>query len=197
MLERFTTAARTTVLNARTEARQLGHPQIGTEHLLLALLQPGTDIAHDVLTAAGLRHDTATAAVTRLVGTVAPFGPADVAALEAIGIDLDAVRARLEETFGRGALDPAPPKPRRGLFGRRTEPRTGRFGPRAKVVLELALREALRLHHNYIGTEHLLLGIIREQQGLAAKVITDAGVDLRELRRSTEAAITASGRPAA
>ncbi|MBV1850829.1 Clp protease N-terminal domain-containing protein [Catellatospora tritici] len=196
MLERFTTAARTTVLAARTEARQLGHPQIGTEHLLLALLRPESGTAYEILTTAGLDHATTTAAVTRLVGTIAPFGPGDVAALEAIGIDLEAVRTRLEETFGPGALDPAPPKPKRGLFGRRTEPRTGRFGPRAKVVLELALREAIRLHHNHIGTEHLLLGIIREQQGLAAKVLTDAGVDLRELRRSTETAIAERSGPA-
>ncbi|GHJ46778.1 hypothetical protein Cs7R123_41200 [Catellatospora sp. TT07R-123] len=197
MLERFTTAARSTVLAARAEARQLGHPQIGTEHLLLAMLHPDAGTAYDVLSAAGLDHARVTAAVTRLVGTVQPFGPADTAALEAIGIDLEAVRARLEETFGPGALDPAPPPPRRGLFGRRrAEPRTGRFGPRAKVVLELALREALRLRHNHIGTEHLLLGIIREEKGLAAKVITDAGIDLRDLRRDTEAAIGGHDNPA-
>jgi ATP-dependent Clp protease ATP-binding subunit ClpA len=53
-------------------------------------------------------------------------------------------------------------------------------------VLELSLREALRLKHKYIGTEHILLGLIREGEGLAAKIITESGVDLADLRRATE-----------
>ncbi len=195
MLERFTTAAREVVRGAQTEARQCGHRLIGTEHLLLALLHPTTGIPYDLLTAAGLGHDRVVTAIARLTDSAEPLGPADAAALEAIGIDLEAVRAKLEGTFGPGALDPPAPVPKRGLFGRRKQPSTSGhrpFSPRAKVILELALREALRLHHGYIGTEHLLLGLIREGRGLAAKILVDAGIDLNDLRTRTEAAITAA-----
>lgn len=192
MFERFTTAAREVVNGAQAEARLCRQHHIGTEHLLLAMLQPGRGLAHDVLTAAGLDHDRVAGFVTNLADATEPLGAADAAALEAIGIDLDAVRAKLEETFGPGALAPPQPPPRRGLFRRRRTPGTGHlpFTTRSKVVLELSLREALRLKHRHIGTEHLLLGVIREGKGLAARIITDAGIDLADLRRRTEQAST-------
>lgn len=193
MFERFTDAARAAVKGAQTEARELGQRHIGTEHLLLALLRPGpgTGLAHDILTATGLRHDRVAAFVTRLADATEPLGAADAAALEAIGIDLEAVKAKLEENFGPGALTPPSPPTRRGLFRRRstaTSPGHIPFTPRAKVVLELSLREALRLKHGYIGTEHILLGLIREGQGLAARILTDHGIDLKDLRTRTEQA---------
>jgi ATP-dependent Clp protease ATP-binding subunit ClpA len=196
MFERFTTQAREVVIGARTEATELGHDFVGTEHLLLALLDPRRDgIAYTVLTSAGLTAEGVRGDIQRLLATSSEaLGREDAAALEAIGIDLDAVRAKLEETFGPGALSPLPRERRRGLFRRRAAPPPEfgrvRFTARAKKVLELALREAIRLRHNYIGTEHVLLGLLREGEGLAAKVIHDAGVDLDDLRRQTVASLS-------
>jgi ATP-dependent Clp protease ATP-binding subunit ClpC len=89
-------------------------------------------------------------------------------ALEAMGISLDAVRAQVEETIGQGQTAPSGHIP---------------FTPRAKKVLELSLREALQLGHNYIGTEHILLGLIREGEGVAAKVLEKLGADLNRVRQ--------------
>ena len=92
-------------------------------------------------------------------------------ALESLGISLEAVRAQVEEIIGHGGQAPSGHIP---------------FTPRAKKVLELSLREALRLKHRSIGTEHVLLGLIREGQGLGALVLAEAKVDLAELRRTVE-----------
>jgi ATP-dependent Clp protease ATP-binding subunit ClpA len=192
MFERFTDHAREVVLGARREATDLGHSYVGTEHLLLALLAPGSGAAGVVLREAGLDHDRVRADTDRLVSaSTNALGAEDAAALEAIGIDLDAVRAKVEESFGPGALKPTPPAIRGFLFRNRGGEPGGvpRFTGRAKKVLELSLREALRLHHNYIGTEHLLLGLLREGDGLAARVIHDAGIDFDDLRRHTLAAL--------
>ena len=197
MFERFTTQARDSVVRAQGEARQLGHRHIGTEHLLLVLLDPPAGVAYTVLHGAGLDAQRVRADIVRLVQNPWDLlGEKDAAALEAIGIDLDAVRAKIEETFGPGALEPDPPAPRRGIFRRRAaSPRRSAgghipFTPRAKKVLELSLREALHLRHNHIGTEHILLGLLREGQGLAAKVIADAGIDADDLRQQTIVALT-------
>jgi hypothetical protein len=147
------------------------------------------------LTAAGLNHDRVKNAVTQFVGT-----NGDAAALRSIGIDLDAIRAKLEERFGPGALDDVPPARPRGLFRRRPPARVSHhqqqasaglsghipFTPRAKKVLELSLREAVRLKHKTIGSEHILLGLIREGEGLAALIMADANVDVGHLRRAVE-----------
>src|SRR2546430_357104 len=121
------------------------------------------------------------------------LGDDGAAALKAIGIDLPAVRAKIEELFGPGALDPPDPEPRRGLLRRRRTPQgpTNRipFAARSKKVLELSLREALRLGHNYIGSEHILLGLIREGEGLAAQILVESGVSLDDLRARTMAAL--------
>jgi len=189
MFERFTTAAREAVVRARQEAQDLHHPYIGTEHVLIGLLGDGTSVAGRVLHDAGVTAPQVRAEVIRLVGTPPKlFTDEDAAALQTIGIDLDSVLARIEEWFGPGALDPPVPPARRGLLRRGPHARTG-LTPRAQKVLEPSLREALRLHHHYIGPEHSLLGLIREGNGLAAKVLVEAGVDLDDLRRATVAAI--------
>ena len=90
-------------------------------------------------------------------------------ALEAMQISTDTVRRRIEKIVGRGQAPPT----------------TGHipFTPRAKKVLELSLREALQLGHNYIGTEHILLGLIHEGDGVAAQVLVGLGVDLDRTRQ--------------
>ncbi len=89
-------------------------------------------------------------------------------ALESLGIALEGVRAQVEEIIGQGAQAPSGHIP---------------FTPRAKKVLELSLREALQLGHNYIGTEHILLGLIREGEGVAAQVLQKLGADLNKVRQ--------------
>ena len=189
MLERFTEAARAVVLGAREQARDLGHDYVGTEHVLLALLDAPGSIAHTVLSDAGLTTSRVRTDIERLVRGGA-LGADDAAALEAIGIDLAAVRAKVEESFGPGALV-LPRERRRGLFRRRGNDQVGhlRFTPRSRKVLELAVREAISRHQPRIATEHLLLGLLREGQGLAARVIRDAGIDAHELRDRTVAAL--------
>jgi ATP-dependent Clp protease ATP-binding subunit ClpA len=190
MFERFTDQARDVVKGAQEEARGLHHRYIGTEHILLALLSESSGMAATVLRDAGVFPEQMRADIEAAVGgRRTPFGPTDAEALRAIGIDLDAVREKVEETFGEGALEspPATPSRRRGLF-RRQQPAPGPppghipFTPRAKKVLELSLRESLRLKHKHIGPEHVLLGLLREGEGLAAMVLTNAGVSLDDLR---------------
>ncbi len=194
MFERFTTQARAVVELAQEEAVRLGHGYIGTEHLLLGLLDEDAGTAYAALHGAGLDRKRVRAEVARLVPSgTGPLGDEDAEALQAIGIDLPTVRAKIEEVFGPGALDPPCPPPRRGLFRRRgtTQAQRGRrpFTARSKKVLELSLREAVALHHNYLGPEHILLGLIREGHGLAAQVLTDAGLELSDLRARTIAAL--------
>ncbi|MFG3704794.1 Clp protease N-terminal domain-containing protein [Micromonospora sp. NPDC047670] len=191
MFERFTDRARTVVRVARDEARTEGQRPVGTEHLLLALLADGDSLASRVLTEAGVRADDLRARVRRHTergGT--GLADADAAALREIGIDLAAIVARIEESFGPDALREAAPPPRRRWGLRRYA--GGPFSPRAKKVLELALREALRLRHRHIGTEHILLGVLREGRGLGALVLTEAGADLDDLRRRVETALRAA-----
>lgn len=190
MFERFTNRAREVVTRAVTEAERLEHDLVGTEHLLLALLGDDAGLGVTVLRDAGVDADDLRARIERHVGRgPRVLGDADAAALREIGIDLDAVRAKIEATFGAGALRPPADPPRWGL---RRWRRGGRFSPRAKKVLELSLREALHLKHNYIGTEHILLGLVREGEGLAALVLTEAGVDLADLRRRVLDALRAA-----
>ena len=89
-------------------------------------------------------------------------------ALESLGISLEKVRQQVEEIIGAGQSPPSGHIP---------------FTPRAKKVLELSLREALQLGHNYIGTEHILLGLIREGEGVAAQVLVKLGADLGRVRQ--------------
>jgi len=137
MFERFTDRARRVVVLAHEEARLLRHHYIGTEHILLGLINEGQGLAAQ--------------------------------ALESLGVSLHAARAEVRETVGEGKKAPAGHIP---------------FTPQAKKVLELSLREALHLGHNYIGTEHILLGLLREGDGVAVQVLVRLGVDLNDVRRS-------------
>jgi len=137
VFERFTDRARRVVVFAQEEARMLDHNYIGTEHLLLGLIQEGEGVA--------------------------------ARALDAMGISLEDARRDVEEIIGKGQDVPIGHIP---------------FTPRAKKVLELALREALQLGHNYIGTEHILLGLVREGEGVAAQVLQKRGADLARVRET-------------
>jgi ATP-dependent Clp protease ATP-binding subunit ClpC len=137
VFERFTDRARRSIVLAQEEARLLNHNYLGTEHLLLGLIQQGDGVAAKTL--------------------------------ESLGITLADARGQVEEVIGRGGQEPA----------------TGQipFTPRAKKVLELSLRESQQLNHNYIGTEHILLGLVREADGVAALVLRNLGADLRRVRQ--------------
>lgn len=135
MFERFTDKARRAVVLAADEARQLGHDHIGTEHILLGILNEGAGIAASALTS--------------------------------LGITLDSARAQVAATVARGA---APPE-------------RIPFTTRAKRSLELALREALQLGYDYIGTEHILLGVIHDDKSTGAQALTGLGADLGAVRQ--------------
>jgi ATP-dependent Clp protease ATP-binding subunit ClpA len=167
MFERFTTSARQVVEHTQEEARRLQHDSIGSEHLLLGMLAEQHGVGARILREAGLRLDDVRDAVARRSPALS-----DAAALETLGIDLEAVRRKLEATFGPGALDRRPAGRKRGHIP---------FDGDAKQALELALRESLRLKHRYIGTEHILLGLLRQNRGLAGDLLRDAGVDHAEV----------------
>lgn len=182
MFERFTTGAREVVVLAQDEARRLRHNYLGTEHLLLGLLREQAGVGRKALDRLGVELDDARSDVVRIIGEGDPE-EGDAEALRSIGIELDEVRRRVEATFGPGALERVrATRPRRR--DKRCAPMSGpapfgggaasgpiRFTPRAKKVLELARREALALHHGFIGTEHILLGVVREGQGVATEIL--------------------------
>jgi len=155
MFERFSGAARRVVLDGLTIATELGVDKVGPPHLLLAVAAgEGTGarvLAGYGVTPAALR--AAAAGGTRRAGLTED----EVAALRSVGIDADEVFRRIEEAFGPDALadaEPARPRRRVGRLG-------GPFDRSAKKVLELSLREAIALRHRAIGTEHLLLALLR------------------------------------
>ena len=136
MFDRFTDRAKKVMSLARQASQQFSHEYVGTEHLLLGLIQEGSGVAANVLK--NLRVDLES--VRREIQTIVKHGPAPV------------------------TVDMVP------------------FTPRAKRVFELATEEAGRLSHHYLGTEHLLLGLIRENEGIAHHVLINHGVKLEEAR---------------
>ena len=203
MFERFTEPARRAVVDAQEQARDLRHGYIGTEHLLLALLREPSSVARRALDRLGVERDAVRSDVVRLVGEGPPMGlgEQDAEVLRSIGIDLDEVRRRLEEAFGAGALE----RRDRVRHGRRRKgrcetvaghvPFTGHipFTPRAKKVLELSLREARQLGHGYIGTEHILLGLVREREGMAARILAQRGASDQRVRNVVIDELTRAG----
>jgi ATP-dependent Clp protease ATP-binding subunit ClpA len=179
MFERYTKDARHVVLTAVTTAADTGAAKVAPEHLLLTLAAAGEGVGARVLGSYGV-----TAAGLQGGGTGAQgqagFTDEEISALRSVGIDAEEVFRRIEEAFGPGALDePATPAPsrRRGLVG-------GPLDREAKKVIELSLREAIALHHRYIGTEHMLLALLR--QGVAAPmstVLTEHGVTYQDAKQ--------------
>src|SRR5580658_428660 len=191
MFERFTDKARTVVIAAKTKAQERGDDQIRPAHMLYGLAA-SDGVAARALTALGVDA----AAVARELGRAGTAGAArggaapadergdDAEALAAIGIDLDEIKRRIEENFGPDALGRVPLTPKGPLnwTGGRLP-----LNEQAKLTLALSLREARAMHHNYIGTEHLLLGLIRVAEryphgDFAAVTLRDLDLDPARVR---------------
>jgi len=177
MFERFTTDARRVVVSAQETARDLGHPELGDEHLLLGLLQtPG--VAADVLRAAG--------ADPVVLRDVVARGDDAGEALAALGIDLDEVRRRAEAAFGPGALDQPAPR-RRGRLPRLLGDAHLPLTRPARKVIEGSLVAARALGHDALHTEHLLLGLLALGDSPGNRALRRGGVVLD--RQTAEAAV--------
>lgn len=175
MFERFTAEARQAVVRSQHEARNFRHPYIGAEHLLIATLTIDNGPAARALATFGVDAERAR---RRLGDWIGPGGEElDGEALAALGIDLDQVRRATEEVFGPGALD-RPRRPGKEIKGHLP------FTPRAKKTLELALREAISMKHNFISDGHLLLGILRAEPNAATKLLDQLGVPRDKLREA-------------
>jgi ATP-dependent Clp protease ATP-binding subunit ClpA len=204
MFERFTDKARKVVSLALAKAKEQGDDQIRPVHMLYGVT--ATDgVAARALTALGV--DTAAVERELARSTRASGGPlsarddtadGDAEALAAIGIDLDEIKRRIEESFGPGALEGVPLTPKGPLNW------TGRLplSEQAKLSLALSLKEARALHHNYIGTEHVLLGLLRAAERhprgeFAAATLPDLGLDPATARGRvlTEVTQILGGRP--
>ena len=174
MFERFTQDARGIVIEAQEQARKLEAREITADHLLLGILASGDNPAARVLHQLGIERDVVAQRTRRL-------GAADAQALEAIGVDLEAVRERVEASFGAGALDRTPH--RRFRFpGRRSAGGHIPFTASAKGALEHSLRQAIALNDKAIAVEHILLGLIAEDSGLAARTLASLGADPAQVR---------------
>jgi len=175
MFERFSKEARAAVIAAQQAARDAGSRQIDTRHVLIALAErPGP--ARDAL---GAVDDPAGLAAR--IRTELQDDALDGGALSSLGIDLDEVRRRADETFGPGALDQAGWRRRPGRFEGGHMP----FARDAKKSLELALREAVRLGSKSIDGGKLLLGILRADCP-GRRALETAGVDVAALRAAVE-----------
>jgi ATP-dependent Clp protease ATP-binding subunit ClpA len=182
MFERFTHEARAIVTRAQAEASALGHDNIGTEHLLLALAAEWGDAPRML----GVDREALRREVVAM-GREDP-GRLDADALATIGIDLDEVRRRVEASFGPGALGR---RHRTCARGRVLDHRP--FTPRATKALELSLREALALGHRHIGAGHAALGVVRDRDSGAARALERCGTHPDRVRT----AVLALLRPAA
>jgi ATP-dependent Clp protease ATP-binding subunit ClpA len=180
MLERFTKPARTVVTAAERQAAAATASETRPEHLLMALLDQDGCLAVRVLgdlgaPAAELRQTLDGLRLRYVDG----LDEDDAAALRAIGIDLDEVVRRIDRNLG--GLGPAHSPGRR------------RFSRQSRKVLELALREAIALHHNYIGTEHLLLGLARSTDRVVRDTFAAHDLERAELRRAVIDAVRQAG----
>jgi ATP-dependent Clp protease ATP-binding subunit ClpA len=231
----YTSRGKTVLALAMTEARELNHSYVGTEHLLLGLLREEKGLAADVLRSLGVTLESARAEVLLfleneaarikppssrvempplperavpvsaagynftermrkvlafsreeavwlgheyvgtehlLLGLIRDGDGVAATVLQNLSVELDEIRSKIEEMVrrGRATQTSAPDLP---------------FTSRAKKVLELAMSEARELNHSYVGTEHLLLGLLREGKGIAAQVLIDAGVSFPGARAET------------
>ena len=166
--QRFTRNARAAVVLAQEETRELNDRETGSQHLLLGILQASGEDLSAVLNGYGLTAEAVRGRLAETSDGDRSFDE-DADALQAIGIDLRAVRDSIARTFGADAFDNALLR-----SGRRRRPRGHiPFSRGAKKVLELALREALAHKDNEIRCEHLLLGVLRGGDDAAVGLITE------------------------
>ncbi|MGZ6387971.1 MAG: Clp protease N-terminal domain-containing protein [Ktedonobacterales bacterium] len=170
---RLTPRAKKVIELAVDESRHLNHPYVGTEHLLLGLIREGEGIAAGVLESLGVNLEVARQATMRTLD--APGGTSERRETGPIPSSATVMGTHMHAMHGE-PIGPLPASP--DTFDM--------FTARALKVLSLAQEEAQRLNHNYIGTEHLLLGLIRENDGVAAKVLANLGVSLPEVRQKLE-----------
>jgi ATP-dependent Clp protease ATP-binding subunit ClpA len=157
------------------EARRLGHGYVGTEHVLLALARDPASGAVRVLHQLGVAREDITGSAF-LAGVWAPRIDAD--ALATLGVDLEAVRERLEETFGRGALE----QTRAGML-EPTEAGIRCVAPRLKMALAHALDRA---GGRPVQDEHVLLGLLTVRDSLAARALAELGVSLEAVQAQVD-----------
>ncbi|HEY5980157.1 MAG TPA: Clp protease N-terminal domain-containing protein [Microlunatus sp.] len=179
MFERFTADARAVVVHAQTEARRASARSIDSRHLLLALVETAGP-ATDALTSMGVDPTQ----LTRDLRGELRSGGLDAEALASVGIDLEAVRASADAVFGKDALDRAGRSPAKGHIP---------FAADAKKTLELALREAIRMHSSRIDSGMLLLGTLRVVGSPAEltlrRALAEVGSTPESLRLAVERAV--------
>jgi hypothetical protein len=174
MFERFTAGARTVVSVAVEQVGELGHDCVGTQLLLLGLLSPDTGAAYQVLHGAGLEADRVREVIRRRTPGDGFLTEEDAEALRSVGIDLDVVLEHLADSFGPDAVPHSQPRRVRARFSRP-----------AKKALQLALREAIWLKAGAIGSEHILLGLLRSDDSDLKAVLAEVGVTPDDLRTAT------------
>ena len=150
MQSNFTPRAGQVIVNAKKEASRYNHHYVGTEHILLGLIDLNEGIALNVL--------------------------------QRLGAEPHAIRSEIESMVGFG--------PDTKIVG---EPP---FTPKANNVVRFAIQEAQQMQHSYVGTEHILLGLLREQEGVAARVLNNLGVNLDEARKLVKEELNALDIPA-
>lgn len=160
IFNRFVRESRLCVEHAVEEARYLGHDSVGDEDLLLGILVSGEGDAREVLISLGITAESVREKSEEAISD----------ALESLGISLEDTRRSVGEYFDL----------------RLPEERRIPFSPRAKKALEQSLREAVRLRDSEITSEHVLLGILREENGLAVRIINGLGVSVCDVVESLE-----------
>jgi ATP-dependent Clp protease ATP-binding subunit ClpA len=175
VFERFTEGAKAALVAARDLALELGSDSIEVGHLLHGCAEGREETAGRPLRDCGITGAAVRGRLPRR--DVEPAaGPIDPEALRSIGIDYDQVRSVVEATFGPGALDTAPDRHAPGGVTRKPA-----FTVEAKRALELALRVAGELHHERVTPGHLLLGLLRLDDGFVTGSLDDAGTTVAEL----------------
>lgn len=181
MFERLTKRARNVVSRAQKLAAESAGAYIEPEHLLLALLEDEKCLAVRVLSGLGAPPSAVRENLDRAIVPRDSLDEEDVAALDAIGIDLGELIRRVEENLG-GSLGPAA-----------THSGRPRFSAASKKVLEISLRQAIALKHNYLGTEHILLALARGGDRVVTDTFADLGLSHQDLRRSVVEALRQAG----
>src|SRR5579859_5012213 len=177
----LTPRAKKVIELAVDEARRLNHHYIGTEHLLLGLVREGEGIAAGVLQSFGIQLEQVRKSTLAMLAQLGQAARGESEA--ATGTEGETPGTPETPTeFSYSPLEPSPPV----LASPSDRDRFDRFTERARRVLTLAQEEAQRYQHNYIGTEHLLLGLVREGEGVAAKVLSNLGVELNKVRSAVE-----------